>query len=99
MATQSPVSESPQLKQILGGKGKKLHTHEMSIRHADNGGYITKHEFRDKNHNPPADGQRSSAEMQHPDMAALQAAVAQHMQQTPQGQPAGDPDDQEEPEQ
>jgi hypothetical protein len=83
--------------QALGGKGKKLHTHEMSIRHADNGGYITRHELRDKHKNPPADGQRNTMEMQHPDMAALQAAIAQHMQQNPQGQPApaGEPDDDE----
>jgi hypothetical protein len=64
----------------------------MSIRHADNGGYITRHEMRDKQGNPPVDGQRGSLEMQHPDMAALQAAVQQHMQQNPQGQPQTDDD-------
>jgi hypothetical protein len=79
----------------LGGKGKKLHSHEMHIRHADNGGYIARHELRDKHGNPPTDGQKSSLEMQHPDMAALQAAVAQHMQQGAQGQP-GEPDEESE---
>jgi hypothetical protein len=90
MATLSQVPEAAS--KALGGKGKKLHTHEMRIRHADNGGYITHHELRDKHGNPPTDGQKASLENQHPDMAALQQAIAQHMQQGPQGQP-GQPEE------
>jgi hypothetical protein len=96
MATQSQAPTLPEsAHKVLGSKGAKLHTHEFNIRHADNGGYITRHELRDKNGNHPADGQKSAMEMQHPDMAALQEAVAQHMQQNAQGQPmppGGEPD-------
>jgi hypothetical protein len=72
---------------VLASKGDKLHTHEMHIRHADNGGYIARHDLRDKHGRPPADGQKDSREDQHPDMASIQAAIAQHMQQDTQGQP------------
>lgn len=72
---------------VLASKGDKLHSHEMHIRHADNGGYIAKHDLRDKHGRAPSDGQKDSREDQHPNMAALQAAIAQHMQQDPQGQP------------
>jgi hypothetical protein len=90
------MTHAPEAAKILGGKGKKLHAHEMHIRHADNGGYIARHELRDKNGNPPADGQKSSIETQHPDMAALQAMIQEHMQQNAQGQPgAAEPDDDE----
>lgn len=75
---------------ILGGKGKKLRTHEIHLRRTKNNGYIARHELRDKNGNPPQDGQRGEAEYALPDKAAMLAHMAQHL---------GDeqPDDEEEP--
>jgi hypothetical protein len=84
-------------KKALASQGSNLHTHEMHIRHADNGGYIVKHDLKDKNGNPPSDGQRSTMETQHPDADSLHQAIDQHMQQDAQGQPTSpdDSDDQE----
>lgn len=87
------MTQAPEAAKILGGKGKKLHSHAMHLRHADNGGYVSTHDLRDKDGNMPADGQRATAEKIHPDMDALVAAVKEHMQQNAQGQPgAAEPD-------
>jgi hypothetical protein len=85
MAT-SPASK------ILGGKGKKLHTHEVHLRRTKNKGYIARHELRDKSGNPPQDGQRGEAEYALPDKAAMLAHIMQHM-----GDEQQQPDDEEEP--
>lgn len=71
--------------QILGGKGKKLHTHEVHLRRAQKGAYIARHELRDKAGNPPQDGQRGEAEYALPDKAAMLAHMQQHMGDEPQG--------------
>lgn len=88
----SPVSEMPSAaRKILGGKGKKLHSHEVSVRRTDGKGYIAKHQLRDSKGNLPQDGQRSEAEYALPDKEAMLAHMQQHL---------GDqePDEQEEPE-
>lgn len=76
-------------KQILGGAGKNLHTHEVHVRRTDNKGYIARHDLRDKNGKAPMDGQRSEAEYSLPDKAALMAHMQQHLGDEP------DDDDQE----
>jgi hypothetical protein len=69
---------------VLGGKGKKLHTHEIHIRRtAEKGKFIANHDLRDKNGNPPQDGQRSSAEYPLSSPQELMAHVQQHMGQEP----------------
>lgn len=80
MDQQSPVLDVPEsAKKILGGKGKKLHSHEVSVRRTDGKGYIAKHQLRDKRGNPPSDGQRGEAEYALPDKAAMLAHLEQHM--------------------
>lgn len=72
--------EVPQAaKQILGGKGKKLHSHEVHLRRTANKGYIARHELRDKQGNPPMDGQRGEAEYSLPDKKAMLAHMDEHM--------------------
>ena len=66
-------------KKILGSKGKKLHTHEVHLRRTKNKGYIARHELRDKQCNPPMDGQRGDAEYSLPDKAAMLAHMGDHM--------------------
>lgn len=66
-------------KKILGGKGKKLHTHEVHLRRTKNKGYIARHDLRDKQGNPPMDGQRGDAEYSLPDKAAMLAHMQEHM--------------------
>lgn len=90
MADQDQVGAAA--KQILGARGKKLHTHELHLRRTKNKGYIAKHDLADKEGNPPTDGQRSSAEYSLADKKAMLAHLAQHM---------GDeePDDAQEPQQ
>ena len=66
-------------KHILGGAGKKLHTHEIHLRRTKNKGYIAKHDLADKNGNPPTDGQRSSAEYSLANKAQMLAHMEQHM--------------------
>ena len=96
MATMAATpAATPDVQKILGGKGSKLHTHELHIRHADNGGYIAKHDLRDKHGNAPHDGQRASIETQHPNMDALKSMLEQNMQQGADGQPAQAGDDEE----
>lgn len=72
-----------QVRKILGGKGKKLHTHEIHVRRTENKGYIARHDLRDRHGNHPSDGQRSEKEYALPDKAALLAHMEQHM-----GEPA-----------
>lgn len=67
------------VRKILGGRGRKLHTHEMHIRRTANKGYIARHELRDSKGQPPADGQRGEMEYALPDHEALLAHVGRHM--------------------
>jgi hypothetical protein len=76
---------APSAKNILGGKGKQLHTHEIHLRRTKNKGYIARHELRDKAGNPPQDGQRGEAEYALADKAAMMAHLEQHMGDQPQG--------------
>jgi hypothetical protein len=95
MATGAMQDQMPQSAQkILGGSGKKLHTHEVHLRRTKNKGYIARHELRDSKGNPPTDGQRHEAEYALPDKAAMLAHMEQHMgdQQEP------DQDDEQQPE-
>lgn len=64
--------------EVLGRKGAKLHTHGMHLRRTQNG-YIARHELRDKNGNPPNDGQSPEAEYNIANPAELAAHVQQHM--------------------
>lgn len=71
-------------------KGGK-HVHEMHIRHAHNGGYIVKHNFKPQ---PGAGGgmPQEPEEHQVPDMDTLQQHVGDNMQpqmQQPQPDPRG----------
>ena len=80
MAPDLMNSEIPQQAQkILGGKGKKLHTHEVHMRRTENKGYIARHDLRDKNGNPPMDGQKADKEYSLPDKAAMLAHMQEHM--------------------
>jgi hypothetical protein len=85
---------SPAVDKILGGKGKKLHTHEVHLRRTKNKGYIARHELRDKDGNAPTDGQKSDAEYSLPDKYAMLAHMEQHM-----GTPSPDQDDDQQQEQ
>lgn len=89
--------EAPEaVRHALGGKGAKLHTHELHIRATDNGRYVVKHHLRDRNGNPPTDGQRTEAEhsLNSPEeLAAHVAAIAPQM--NPAAMPG--PTDEEEP--
>jgi len=80
--------DTKDVKRILGGRGKKLHSHEVHLRRTDNKGYVAKHQLRDSQGNPPQDGQRSEAEYALPDKAAMLAHMEQHMGET-------EPDDDE----
>ena len=78
---------------ILGAKGAKLTAHEIHVRRtAEKGKYIAKHVLRDKNGNPPNDGQHSEAEYALNSPQELMAHMQQHMGQ---GQEPEDDDDQE----
>jgi hypothetical protein len=77
---QAPSAQMPSTaKQILGGKGKKLHTEALHLRRTKNAGYIAKHELADKNGNPPTDGQRSSEEYSLANKAEMLAHLDKHM--------------------
>jgi hypothetical protein len=56
----------------------------MHIRRTKNKGYIAKHDLRDKNGNPPQDGQRGDAEYSLGNAKALLEHVQQHMGAPPQ---------------
>jgi hypothetical protein len=88
-------SEPPdRVRKILGGKGRKLHTHEIHVRRTANKGYIARHDLRDRHGHPPDDGQRGEMEYALPDQAAMLAHVQEHMGPTPpddEGQEPGEP--------
>ena len=64
---------------MLGSKGKKLRTDEMNIKRTDNSGYIATHELRDRDGNPPMDGQRSRKVYGIANHKDLAAHVTKHM--------------------
>ena len=72
------------VRKILGGASKPLHTHELHLRRTKNKGYIAKHDLRDKDGNPPSDGQRSEAEYALGSKAAMLKHIEQHMGDQPQ---------------
>lgn len=80
--------ETKEVKRILGGRGKKLHSHEVHLRRTDNGAYVARHDLRDNRGNPPMDGQRGEAEYALADKAAMLEHMSQHMGDT-------EPDDDE----
>lgn len=51
----------------------------MNIDRTDNDGYIVSHELRDKNGNPPTDGQRSSKRYHMNSAEELREHVGKHM--------------------
>ena len=60
--------------------GKKLQAHEIHVRRtAEKGKYIARHMLRDKDGNPPTDGQRSEAEYALNNPQELMAHMQQHM--------------------
>jgi hypothetical protein len=72
---------------ILGAKGKQLHPHEIHVRRtAEKGKFIARHDLRDKNGNPPQDGQRADAEYPLSSPQELMAHMQQHMGQEPDEQ-------------
>jgi len=81
MDQSSPTQDTYQNRaaKILGEKGKKLRAHEIHVRRTKNKGYIARHELRDKDGNPPSDGQRGEAEYALPDKAAMLAHMGEHM--------------------
>lgn len=97
MATLSPAQPMPDMAaKILGSKGKALHTHEIHVRRtAEKGKFIAKHDLRDKNGNPPTDGQRDTAEYALNSPQELLAHMQQHLGQQPQ--PGQDQDQDDEP--
>lgn len=88
------MEANAEVRKMLGGRGAKLHTHEMHIHGTDNGKYVVKHDLRDKNGNPPTDGQRASAEhsLNTPEeLAAHVQQMAPQMNPSPQAMiPGGD---------
>ena len=75
---------------MLGAKGKRLRTHTMNISRTDNKGYIATHELRDRDGNPPMDGQRSQKVYGLKDHNELAAHVAKHMGPPPPPEPDED---------
>jgi len=70
---------------ILGGKGKKLHAHEVHVRRtAEKGKYIAVHKLRDKQGNMPQDGQRDEQEYPLSSPEEMMAHLQQHMATEPQ---------------
>jgi hypothetical protein len=65
--------------QILGGKGAKLSTHGMHVTRTDNKKYLVTHQLRDKNGNPPTDGQRGEAMHSLNSPEELAAHIQAHM--------------------
>lgn len=65
---------------VLGAKGKKLRAHEIHVRRtAEKGKFIARHDLRDKDGNPPMDGQRGEAEYPLTSPQELIAHMQQHM--------------------
>lgn len=79
--------ETKEVKRILGGRGKKMHVHDMHLRRTQNG-YIAKHNLTDQHGNPPQDGQRSEEEYNLSNPEELASHVQKHM--------GAQPDDEEE---
>jgi len=74
------LSASPDVKKILGGKGKKLKAHEIHVRRtAEKGKFIAKHLLRDKEGNHPSDGQRGEAEYSLSSPEEMIAHLQQHL--------------------
>jgi hypothetical protein len=73
---------SPAAAKILGGKGKKLKAHEIHLRRTANKGYIAKHIMRDRDGNPPMDGQRGELEYALADHDAMLKHVDEHYNDT-----------------
>lgn len=83
MASQSLIPEAA--KKALGGKGKTLRAHEIHVRRtAEKGKYIARHMLRDKDGNPPMDGQRGEAEYALNNPQELLDHMQQHMGQEPE---------------
>jgi hypothetical protein len=78
-------------KRALSSRGKRLHTHEMHVRRTNNGGFIARHDLRDRNGQPPNDGQSDSAEYGLADQAALAEHIGQHF-----GPPEAEPEEPQE---
>lgn len=102
MGSLSQISDIPRAaRKALSGKGAKLHAHEAHVRRTKNGGYVIRHDLRDKNGNPPTDGQRDSAEYHAASEAEMLANMQQHMGAGtgPGGgaQPGDDEEDEEQP--
>ena len=77
-------SQAPDVQKILGGKGKKLHAHEVHVRRtAEKGKYIAMHKLADKHGNPPTDGQRAEAEYPLSSPEEMLAHLQQHMGSEP----------------
>lgn len=75
------LAAASDVRKILGGKGKKLHAHEVHIRRtAEKGKYIAVHKLRDKQGNMPTDGQRGEAEYPLSSPEEMLAHVQKHMQ-------------------
>lgn len=69
---------SDKAKKMLGGKGKKLITHEMNLKRLEGGKTLARHQLADKHGNPPQDGQKATKEYAlNPE--ELGAHVEQHM--------------------
>jgi hypothetical protein len=74
-----PSQQSPNIpeaaRKALGGKGKKLHTQEITLRRLEKGKVLATHRLADKDGNPPMDGQKSQMEY-----ALEQGELGQHVQ-------------------
>jgi hypothetical protein len=68
--------------------GKKLIAHEIHVRRtAEKGKYIARHMLRDKDGNPPTDGQHGEAEYALNNPQELMAHMQQHMGDEPEADP------------
>lgn len=79
-----------QVKKTLGGKGRKMHTHEIHLKRLEDGKVLARHTLADRQGNPPQDGQRSEKEFALNSPEELAAHIQQHM-----GPMEPDEDDQE----
>jgi len=81
------LSQAPDVQKILGGKGKKLHAHEVHVRRtAEKGKYIAVHKLTDKHGNSPTDGQRGEAEYPLSSPEEMLAHLQQHMGSEPEAE-------------
>jgi hypothetical protein len=78
------LSAAPEVQKILGGKGKKLHAHEVHIRRtAEKGKYIAKHILRDRDGKFPSDGQNGEKEYALSNAQELMDHLSTHMGDIP----------------